>query len=237
MQRAASVPTRAPRRAWAPWAAAAAVLVAALAVVTVRGASGPDFRIAALQGRAERLDRRTGLWRPAAPGEFLSPGDRLLTSPGSLVRLEAEGGTIHLDGESAIDVLGSRSLALDRGRLFAEFPTALSVPLRVRDLANNVVAVRQGRVEVGLREVRALVGGSRETRSSAPDLPSPHPAVSHRLVARVAEGAAELGGSLDQRLRAAAGQEGTFDFGGQPSAGPLDARSVGAWAAAEEGVR
>ena len=50
------------------------------------------------------------------------------------------------------------------------------------------------------------------------------------LVARVQAGEVALDGVRDQRLRASAGQQGMFTFGGQPETAPLKDTVVGTWA-------
>src|SRR5438045_7475185 len=54
-------------RSWAPWATAAAFLLAVAAALSVRG-GGTAFTVAKVTGGAELLDRETGSWKIAVPG-------------------------------------------------------------------------------------------------------------------------------------------------------------------------
>jgi hypothetical protein len=50
----------------------------------------------------------------------------------------------------------------------------------------------------------------------------------------VDRGVAELRGTQDQRLRAATGQQGSFDFAGQPSTAALADRAIAPWTGSDE---
>jgi hypothetical protein len=220
-----------PRRVWAPYVAAAAAFLLLVGAPLFRLRSW-SLQVASLQGRADLLDRSTGTWRPLSAGEKVRVGDRLVTQPGALVELVSGANRVWVDQETSIDLVDVSALALDRGRLCVVVVGAADEPLRVSDLGNNVIRVPEGRVELGLREVQAMVGGSRETREGPAVLPEARTEVSRRLVARVDRGAAELRGAQDQRLRAQPGQSGTFDFGGQPATAELPHGAVAPWAAA-----
>jgi len=206
------------RSSWLRWGAAAAVFaVAVSAMVVFGGDRGFEFRAASVTGRVELLDRSTGLWRAVVPGEVVRPGDRLVTQVGGFALLDFGTGDCHLNLEpdSSLDFVSGRRIVLDRGRISVEVHA--SRELVISDTANNTVSLRSGRVEIGLREVKGLVAGSQETKDGVVRIPAAREAVSRRLQARVTEGEADLDGSHRQRLRAVAGQDGTFDFGGQPS--------------------
>jgi hypothetical protein len=207
-----------PRRRWAPWVAAAAAFLVLVVAPQIR-LRGGTMTVTSLSGRADRLDRSSGTWHPLTVGEKVSVGDRLVTQPNCIVELMAGPHHLWLDQETSIDLVDALSVALDRGRLCIRAEQSAPEPIRVSDTANNLVQVRSGRVEIGLREVQALVGGSHESRKGETLLPAARTQVSRRLTARVGEGVAELRGSQDQRLRATSSQTGTFDFGGQPSTG------------------
>jgi hypothetical protein len=203
---------------WIPAAAAAAFLVAVVAALFLRPGSA-SFQVGELRGSADLLDRRIGAWHPLAVGERIHTGDRIVTHKESMVRLDAEDGTLHVDQESSVDVVGARRVTLDHGRLCVMLTRSGAAPIRVTDIANNVVTVREGRVEASLREVRVSLGGSSEQQGRPAILPAARTEVSRRLVVRVTSGGVDLEGSQDQRIRVDAGQEGTFDFGGKPAAG------------------
>lgn len=209
-------PSGSTRSGWIRWGAAAAVFaVAVSALVSFGGERGFEFRAAHVTGRVELLERSTGLWRPVSPGDVLRPGDRLVTQAGGIILLDLGTGACHVEPDSSLDVVSSRRLVIDRGRMSVELQASRELVLS--DTANNTVSLRSGRVEIGLREVKGLVAASQETREGVVRLPAPIEVVSRRLQARVLEGEASLDGSHRQRLRAVAGQEGSFDFGGQPS--------------------
>jgi hypothetical protein len=223
-----------PRRIWAPWIAAAVAFLLLVGAPLFRLRSW-SLQVTALQGHADLLDRSTGTWRPLSAADPVRVGDRLVTQPGARIELASGPSRVWVDQETSIDLVDVAALALDRGRLLVAVDGAAGDVLRVSDMANNVVRVPEGRVEISLREVQAMVGGSRESREGEAVLPAARTEVSRRLVARVDRGAAELRGALDQRLRAQAGQSGTFDFGGQPATGDLQRGPVAPWAA--EGQR
>ncbi|HUR38702.1 MAG TPA: zf-HC2 domain-containing protein [Planctomycetota bacterium] len=218
-----------PRRRWAPWVAAAAAFLVLVVAPQLR-LRGGSMAVASLSGRADLLDRSSGTWHPLAVGAKVAVGDRLVTQPGCVVELSAGPHLVWLDQETSVDLVDSLSVALDRGRLCVRAGSAPGSPIRVSDTANNVVEVLSGRVEIGLREVQTMVGGSRESRQGEMILPAARTLSSRRLTARVADGIAELRGAQDQRLRAASGQSGTFDFGGQPAAAASTDGAVAPWA-------
>jgi hypothetical protein len=206
-----------PRRSsWLRWGAAAAVFAMAVsALVTFGGERGFDIRVAQVAGPVELLERSTGLWRPVGPGDVVHPGDRLVTQSGGMALLDLGTGACHLEPESSLDFVSGRRIVLDRGRLSVDLHA--SRMLVISDTANNTVSLRSGRVEIGLREVKGKVAGFQETKEGVVRTPPALEISSRRLTARVVDGEADLDGSHRQRLRAVAGQEGTFDFGGQPS--------------------
>lgn len=205
-----------PRRI-VPYAAAAGFLLALAAGLLLREPARA-FRVLEVGGRADRLERREGGWKPLAAGDEILAGDRLVTHAEGAVLLEGPAGRIRLAASSSVDVVGRGRVTLDRGSLRAERGPSSSGTLRVTDTANNYVELAGGAVEAGLREVAALVAGSSERREGAVVIPPARAQKVSRLAVRVLEGEADLGGSHDQRLRARAGQSGTFDFSGQPSA-------------------
>ena len=205
---------RGSRRGWLRWAAAAG-LVVAVAGALLSSDRGFEFRVASVTGRVEVIDRSTGLCRPVAPGEFVRPGDHLVAQPGGIALLDLGAGELHVGPETSLDFISGRKIVLSRGRITAALRGSRDLVLS--DTANNTVTLRAGQVEIGLREVRGTVAGAREEKGKTAVLPSPHEEIARRLVARVIEGEADLDGSHRQRLRVSAGQEGTFDFGGQPS--------------------
>ncbi len=224
-----------PRRRWAPWVAAAAAFLVLVVAPQLR-LRGGSMDVASLNGRADRLDRSSGTWHPLAVGEKVGIGDRLVTQPGCVVELAAGPHRLWLDQETSIDLVGVLSVALDRGRICVRAGEAATEAIRVSDTANNLVQVRSGRIEIGLREVQAMVGGSREFRGETL-LPAARTQISRRLAVRVGEGVAELRGSDDQRLRASGGQTGTFDFGGKPSTGNAPDGALAPWAGSDPDKR
>jgi len=222
-----------PRRIWAPWIAAAAAFLVLVAGPLLHTRSW-SLQVASLKGRAYLLDRSTGIWRPLAAAEKVRVGDRLVTQIGTVVELVAGPHQVWIDQESSIDLIDVLALALDRGRLCVSVDPSARESLRISDISNNVVRVPEGRVEVSLRDVQAMVGGSHESREGHAVLPAARTESSRRLVARVDRGLAELRGTQDQRLRAAAGQQGTFDFAGQPSTAELPERAVAPWTSPDE---
>jgi hypothetical protein len=221
------------RRPWLPWIAAAAAFLLLVGAPLVRARSW-SLQVAGLRGRADLLDRSTGTWRPLSAADKVRVGDRLVTQPGAVVELVAGPHHVWLDQETSIDLVDGLALALDRGRLYVSVSAPGGEALRVSDIANNIVRVADGRVEIGLRDVEVKFAGSRESRDGESRLPAARSETSRRLVARVGRGVAELRGAQDQRLRAAEGQEGTFDFGGQPSAAPARAGGLAPWTGSDE---
>jgi hypothetical protein len=195
------------------WIAAAAAVLAAVTVF-LWAAPGPEFTVAEVAGRADVYRARTGRFAPLAAGEEIRPGDRLVTGSGAVVRLAGPGGSLWINQETAVAFGPSRRVVLDRGEVFAELASP-SPALEVIDWKNNLVSVRQGRLEAGLREVRRLVAGTQEPKAGAADPPpAPRVEVSHELVTRMAEGEA-----------------GTFTLGGQASMTKVAAAEVAPWRA------
>jgi hypothetical protein len=219
--------TRRPR-SWAPWATAAAFLLALAAALSVRG-GGTAFTVAKVTGKAELRDPETGRWRPVFAGVKISVGDRLLTYRGCILRLSAGATDLCLDEETSVEVVAARRVTLDRGRLLAIARDSSADALVVTDPANNAVRVT-GRVELSLREVSGQLAGSFEQKGTRPVLPDPKVQIERSLVVRVQSGEAALDGSREQRLRASAGQEGTFELGGKPATAPAGDGAIGDWA-------
>lgn len=220
------------RRPWLPWIAAAAAFLILVAAPQIRTRSW-SMQVASLQGRADLLDRSTGTWRPLSASEKLRVGDRLVTQQGAVVQLAAGPHRLWLDQETSIDLVDILAVGLDRGRVCVTVGDGAGEPIRISDISNNVIRVPEGRVEIGLRDVQAMVGGSRESREGQAVLPAAKTETSRRLVARVDRGVAELRGTQDQRLRAVMGQSGTFDFSGQPSTSGLSGGAVAPWAGSD----
>jgi hypothetical protein len=212
--------TRRPR-AWAPLAAAAVFLIAVAGALTVR-APGAVFSLA---GGARIVDRETGEWRPARDGEKIIVGDRIVTDPGTRARLTGGATEIVLDQDTWVAISGPRRVSLDRGRVLA---SSSANELVVTDIENYSVRVT-GRVEITLREVKGLFGGSNESRTGDPKIPEVKEKVEHSLVIRVASGEVALDGARQQRLRARAGEEGKFEAGGKPVTEKMVDPRVGAW--------
>ncbi|MBV8882207.1 MAG: zf-HC2 domain-containing protein [Planctomycetaceae bacterium] len=221
-----------PRRTWAPWIAAAAAFLILVGAPQFRTRSW-SLQVASLKGRADLLDRSTGTWRPLTSGEKVRVGDRLVTQPGAVVELSSASHQVWLDQETSVDLVDVLAVALDRGRVCISVAGTAAEPVRVSDITNNTVRVAEGRVEVSLRDVQAMVGGSRESREGEVVLPTARTETSRRLVARVDRGVAELRGAADQRLRALRGESGTFDFGGKPSTAGLPDGAVAPWAGSD----
>lgn len=100
------------------WAAAAAVLVAALALslsrVHLPASRATGWQVSKLEG-ASRMGAR-----PAAPDMPLRTGDLLRTGAGSRLSLESNAvGQIDLGPDSQLRAAAGRQLLLDRGRLHA----------------------------------------------------------------------------------------------------------------------
>jgi hypothetical protein len=222
-----------PRRTWAPWIAAAAAFLVLLAAPQFRARSW-SLQVASISGRADLLDRSTGTWRPLTAAEKVRVGDRLVTQPGTVVELVSAGHRVWLDQETAIDLVDVLALALDRGRVCVSVSAPSDEPFRISDIANDVVRVPEGRVEISLRDVQARVAGFHQSQGGEAHLPEARTETSRRLVARVDRGVAELRGTQDQRLRAVVGQQGTFDFGGQPSTAAASEGAVAPWIGTDE---
>lgn len=200
-----------PRRRWL--GAAAAGIAATLAGAWALRPSGPELRAAEVSGRADVYRAAKGRWATLAAGDVVRAGDRVVVQRGSSARLEAAGASVRLDEDTSLGLTRDGRLAVERGRIRAEVREGTVVLL---DTGNCSATLRRGRFEAGLREVRGQVAGARETKVGDSALPAPRDVVSDRLFIRVAEGEADLGGSYQQRLRVVAGQEGSFDLGGQP---------------------
>ncbi len=219
MTREAGAPPAAPRSRLVPLAAAAAFLLTLAGTLFLREPA-EAFRAVSVEGRVDRFDRAAGEWKPLLASDVVRPGDRIVSQSGGRVRLEGAGGRLELEPETSLDVVGPRRITLDRGRLAATRSPEEGAGLRITDTANNFVELKEGSLLVSLRDVVALVAGSSERREGESRLPAARSQTVHRLSVRIVRGEADLGGSHDQRLRARAGQEGTFDFGGQPAAAP-----------------
>jgi len=200
-----------PRRRWL--GAAAAGLAAAAAGAWALRPSAPEFRAAEVAGGADVYRAAKGRWAPLSAGDVVAAGDRVVVHRGSTARLETAGASVELDGETSMGLTRDGRVALERGRIRADVRGGSMILL---DTANCSATLRPGRFEAGLREVRGQVAGARETKEGGAARPAPRDVVSGRLFVRVAEGEADLGGSYQQRLRVVAGQEGSFDLGGQP---------------------
>jgi hypothetical protein len=213
--------------AWIPLGAAAGFLLIVAAALNLR-ASGTPFTVANVTRSANYRDQQSGDWRPVLGGMSFSVGDRLVTEKGCKMRLTAGDTEFILDEETEVDFVAPRRFTLETGRVLVS--AAASDGLVVSDRANNAVRVA-GRAELSLREVRGgIVGGTKEVRGQTPVIPEPFTVFKKSLVARVEQGEVALDGERDQRLRAAAGQQGTFTFGGQPETAPLKDARVGTWA-------
>jgi hypothetical protein len=224
---------RRPRRSWALWIAAAAAFLVLVAAPQFRTRSW-SLQVASLHGRADLLDRSTGTWRPLTPAEKVRVGDRLVTQPGAVVELASGAHRVWLDQETSIDLVDVLALTLDRGQVCVSVGSGAGEPVRVGDMANNVVRVPEGRVEITLRDVQGRYAGSLQSRGGESRLPAARTETSRRLVARVDRGVAELRGTQEQRLRAVGGQSGTFDFAGQPSTAALAEGAVAPWTGSDE---
>jgi anti-sigma factor RsiW len=211
--------TRRPR-AWAPLAAAAAFLLAVAGALTVR-AQGSAF---SLSGTARIFERETGGWRTAQAGEKIFVGDRVVTDPGVRARIAGGATEIVLDQDTSVEIVGPRRVSMDRGRVLAASGTN---ELVITDIENNAVRVT-GRVEISVREVKVLIGGTQESKTDQ-KIPAVKEKVEHSLVVRVASGEAALDGSREQRLRARAGEEGKFEAGGKPVTEKMGDPRVGSW--------
>jgi anti-sigma factor RsiW len=211
--------------AWIPLAAAAVFLLVVAAALNLRS-GGTAFTVAKITGGAKRLDRDAGVWHPVLGGMTISVGDRVVTEPGCRVLLASGGAELFLDEDTSVDVVAPRRVTLDAGRVLAVVPP--SDTMVITDMANAVRV--SGRAELSLREVKGSVGGSLEVRGQKPRVPDPTTLVKKALVARVEQGEVALDGDRDQRLRASAGQQGTFTFWGQPETAPLQDSRVGTWA-------
>jgi hypothetical protein len=213
--------TRRPRP-WAPLAAAAAFLLAVAGALTVR-AQGSAF---SLSGTARIFERETGGWRTAQDGEKIFVGDRVVTDPGVRARISGGATEIVLDQDTSVEIVGPRRVSMDRGRVLA---SSGANELVITDIENNAVRVT-GRVEISVREVKAPVLGSFESKTGDQRIPEkPTMKIEHSLVVRVAAGEVSLDGARQQRLRARAGEEGKFDAGGKPVTEKLGDPRIGSW--------
>ena len=226
-----------PRRPWIAIGSIAAVLLVSVAAFLFVSPAGVEFRVAEVLGRAD-------LYRPdeercvtLKQGDVVRSGDRVITQGRARVRLDLSPGTLFVDQYTSIAITRSGRIVLDSGRLYAEMKDPAVRPLVITDTANNSISLREGRMEAATRPVTYLVGSSREDRHGKADVPAPREEVSRRLVARVVEGAVDLGGAHDQRLRATAGEEGTFDLNGQPATSPMGDVEVAPWRKPRTGGR
>jgi hypothetical protein len=203
MARAASErpAVRRPRRArlLAGGAAAAAALVAAGALLLGRASGADEFRVAEVSGRAVAV-RPDGSSEPLRPGAALAPGARVVTEAGAEVTFDLGRGTLRLGGDASMTLASPLKVVLDRGDVRADLRERLREALVVTDLGSNFVAIRHGRVEAGIREVKGLVGAAQEERgvgeAHLPGAQASAPA--RRLVVLRAEG--DVDGSYQWRL-------------------------------------
>ena len=209
---------------WTALAAAAAFLVVLGAALLMRG-GGPTFTVTRITGGAKHRD--AGSWYPVLGGMTLSVGDRIVTDPGCRMRLVSGDVELFLDEGTALEIVAPRRMTLESGRVLAVSPA--SNLMVIADMANNAARVA-GRVELSLREVKGSVGGSLEVKGAQPVVPEPSTQVKRLLVAQVQQGEVVLDGDRDQRLRASAGQQWTFNFSGPPVTAPLKEAAVGRWA-------
>ncbi len=227
-------------RAGGAWRLAAAVIMVVAAAgaayslwASLGGTSGGAvaFVAAEVASRADVFRAAEGRWYSLAAGDRVRWGDRVVTQPAADPRLQGPAvrfdivagrsagalGRLALDADSSLALVSPCRVALDRGRLFLELREPFNEGIVVTDTANNGVSVRKGRVEVGLREVRAMVAAARESRDGGGmALPDARSDLARRLAARVSEGEARLRGSHGQCLVVGEGQEGGFDIGGKP---------------------
>ncbi len=213
-----------PRRPWPGLAVAAAALLCASLTLFILRQPGVAYTAAEVSGRVDLLRGSTGRWSALAPRDVVSTGDRVVTHGGASARFALASGHVTLEAETSVSILGGGRLSLDRGRLTAELEGGAREEVVVTDTANNAAVLKRGRIEAGTREVRGLVAAARQESGGASSLPEPRVDAAHRLSIRVLAGEADLTGSHDQRLRAEAGQEGTFDFGGRPATAPAGDR-------------
>jgi hypothetical protein len=188
------------RRAWIVGAAAAGGLVAAAAALVVGRIPGSDeFRVAAVSGRAIVV-RADGSSEALRPGAVVVPGERVVTEGGGAVTFGLGRGTLRLGEDASMTLASRRKVVLDRGDVRADLGERLREPLVVTDLGSNFVAIRRGRVEAGIREVKGLVGAAQEGRGEgAAHLPGAQAsAPARRLVVLRAEG--DVDGSYQWRL-------------------------------------
>ena len=203
MARAASEPPaarRRTRRAWVLGTAAAGALVAAAAALAVGRISGSDeFRVAAVSGRAIVV-RADGSSEALRAGAVVVPGERVVTEAGGAVTFELGRGTLRLGEDASVTLASFRKLVLDRGDVRVDLGERLREALVVTDLGSNFVAIRRGRVEAGIREVKGLVGAAQEGRGEGeahlPGAQASAPA--RRLVVLRADG--DVDGSYQWRL-------------------------------------
>lgn len=226
-ERSEQLLTRRPR-SWVPWATAAAFLLAVAGALSVRS-PGVAFTVAQVTGQAQLLDRERGEWRPVLGGMPICVGDRVVTPKNGRLRLTVGAAELTLDQETSIEVMVPRRVTLDRGRLLAVAPPSGADSIVITDLSNNAVRV-SGRVEISIRDVSHLVGGSLEGKGREPILPDAKTKVERSLTVRVESGEAALDGAREQRLRAGAGEEGLFEYGGKPKTVPMGERRIGSWA-------
>jgi ferric-dicitrate binding protein FerR (iron transport regulator) len=181
--------TRRRRRTFMGWAAAAGVGFAALTLWTARPlylpAGDPLATLARVEGQVEYRDGSSGDWTSATFSLKLKAGDRLRTGRAGRVALTLGGGLdIRLDSGTQLALVDSGHVALAQGALYLDSGNATEA--RANDLQVGTplgdvshlgtqyearlddgtlqVAVREGRVKVGVRGVDVLAKAGEQIR-------------------------------------------------------------------------